>query len=182
MGKLTDKQEMFCKEYLIDLNATQAAIRVGYSVKTAEAQSSRLLTNVNIQERITELKESRSNRIEMSSDGVLKELKNWVEGDYTDLMMLTAKQIKELAPEIRRLITGFKRTTRRIPGTDEEEIQIEVKFIDKQKAMEMIAKHIGFYEKDNEQGKADIVIKNEVDYSKLSIETLRDIKNNRKDD
>lgn len=181
MGKLTDKQEMFCKEYLIDLNATQAAIRVGYSVKTAEAQSSRLLTNVNIQERITELKESRSNRIEMSSDGVLKELKNWVEGDYTDLMMLTAKQIKELAPEIRRLITGFKRTTRRIPGTDEEEIQIEVKFIDKQKAMEMIAKHIGFYEKDNEQGKADIVIKNEVDYSKLSIETLRDIKNNRKD-
>jgi len=71
MGKLTDKQEMFCKEYLIDLNATQAAIRVGYSVKTAEAQSSRLLTNVNIQERITELKEKRSNRIEMNADGVL---------------------------------------------------------------------------------------------------------------
>ena len=158
MGKLTDKQEMFCKEYLIDLNATQAAIRVGYSVKTAEAQSSRLLTNVNIQKRITELKESRSNRIEMTSDGVLKELKNWVEGDYTDLMMLTAKQIKELAPEIRRLITGFKRTTRRIPGTDEEEIQIEIKFIDKIKAMEMISKHIGFYEKDNSQSNKQPII------------------------
>ena len=158
MGKLTDKQEMFCKEYLIDLNATQAAIRVGYSVKTAEAQSSRLLTNVNIQERITELKESRSNRIEMNADGVLKELKNWVEGDYTDLMMLTAKQIKELAPEIRRLITGFKRTTRRIPGTDEEEIQIEIKFIDKIKAMEMISKHIGFYEKDNSQSNKQPII------------------------
>ena len=158
MGKLTDKQEMFCKEYLIDLNATQAAIRVGYSVKTAEAQSSRLLTNVNIQERITELKESRSNRIEMSSDGVLKELKNWVEGDYTELMLLTAKEIKELAPEIRRLITGFKRTTRRIPGTDEEEIQIEIKFIDKIKAMEMISKHIGFYEKDNSQSNKQPII------------------------
>lgn len=158
MGKLTDKQEMFCKEYLIDLNATQAAIRVGYSVKTAEAQSSRLLTNVNIQNRITELKESRSNRIEMNADGVLKELKNWVEGDYTDLMMLTAKQIKELAPEIRRLITGFKRTTRRIPGTDEEEIQIEIKFIDKIKAMEMISKHIGFYEKDNSQSNKQPII------------------------
>ena len=168
MGKLTDKQEMFCKEYLIDLNATQAAIRAGYSKKTANEQGARLLVNVSVQTKISQLKEKRSKRVE-------------VDGDYTELMLLTAKQIKELAPEIRRLITGFKRVTRRIPGTDEEEIQIEVKFIDKQKAMEMIAKHIGFYEKDNEQGKADIVIKNEVDYSKLSIETLRDIKNNRKD-
>jgi len=181
MGKLTDKQEMFCKEYLIDLNATQAAIRAGYSKKTAKDIACENLAKPNIQKRILELKEKRSKRVEVDSDYVLKELLNWADGDYTELMLLTAKQIKELAPEIRRLITGFKRVTRRIPGTDEEEIQIEVKFIDKQKAMEMIAKHIGFYEKDNEQGKADIVIKNEVDYSKLSIETLRDIKNNRKD-
>jgi|TARA_B100000497_G_scaffold29683_1_gene34696 phage terminase small subunit len=158
MGKLTDKQEMFCKEYLIDLNATQAAIRAGYSKKTANEQAGRLLVNVSVQSKIYELKESRSNRIEMTSDGVLKELKNWVEGDYTDLMMLTAKQIKELAPEIRRLITGFKRTTRRIPGTDEEEIQIEIKFIDKIKAMEMISKHIGFYEKDNSQSNKQPII------------------------
>ena len=158
MGKLTDKQEMFCKEYLIDLNATQAAIRAGYSKKTASVIANENLIKPYIQERITELKESRSNRIEMTSDGVLKELKNWVEGDYTDLMMLTAKQIKELAPEIRRLITGFKRTTRRIPGTDEEEIQIEIKFIDKIKAMEMISKHIGFYEKDNSQSNKQPII------------------------
>lgn len=182
MSKLTDKQEMFCKEYLIDLNATQAAIRAGYSKKTANEQGSQNLVKLSIQKRIAELKEERSKRIEIDSDGVLKELKNWAEGDYTELMLLTAKQIKELSPEIRRLITGFKRVTRRIPGTDEEEIQIEVKFIDKQKAMEMIARHIGFYEKDNEQGKTDVVIKNEVDYSKLSLETLRDIKNNRKND
>jgi phage terminase small subunit len=181
MSKLTDKQEMFCKEYLIDLNATQAAIRAGYSKKTASVIANENLIKPYIQKRIAELKEERSKRIEIDSDGVLKELKNWAEGDYTELMLLTAKQIKELSPEIRRLITGFKRVTRRIPGTDEEEIQIEVKFIDKQKAMEMIARHIGFYEKDNEQGKTDVVIKNEVDYSKLSLETLRDIKNNRKD-
>jgi phage terminase small subunit len=182
MGKLTDKQEMFCKEYLIDLNATQAAIRAGYSKKTAKEQGCENLTKPNIQIKIAELKESRSKRVEVDSDYVLKELLNWADGDYTELMLLTAKQIKELSPEIRRLITGFKRVTRRIPGTDEQEVQIEVKFIDKQKAMEMIARHIGFYEKDNEQGKTDVVIKNEVDYSKLSLETLRDIKNNRKDD
>ena len=160
MGKLTDKQEMFCKEYLIDLNATQAAIRAGYSKKTANRIASDMLSKVDIQELITELKDKRSSVVEMDANGVLRELKNWVEGDYTDLMMLTAKQIKELPPEVRRLITGFKRTTRRIPGTDEEEIQIEVKFIDKQKAMEMVARHIGFYEKDNEQGKVEPVIIN----------------------
>jgi phage terminase small subunit len=158
MSKLTDKQEMFCKEYLIDLNATQAAIRAGYSKKTAKDIACENLAKPNIQNRITELKEERSKRIEIDSDGVLKELKNWAEGDYTELMLLTAKQIKELAPEIRRLITGFKRTTRRIPGTDEEEIQIEIKFIDKIKAMEMISKHIGFYEKDNSQSNKQPII------------------------
>ena len=44
MNKLTDKQRKFCDEYLVDLNATQAAIRVGYSEKTASEQSSRLFT------------------------------------------------------------------------------------------------------------------------------------------
>lgn len=160
MKKLTDKQEMFCIEYLIDLNATQAAIRAGYSKKTANRIASDMLSKVDIQDYIAELKEKRANRVEMDADGVLKELKNWVEGDYTDLMMLSAKQIKELPPEVRRLITGFKRTTRRIPGTDEEEIQIEIKFIDKHKAMEMIAKHIGFYELDNNQSKQPPIVIN----------------------
>ena len=45
-SKLSDKQEMFCKEYLVDLNATQAAIRAGYSRNTAQPASSRLLLNV----------------------------------------------------------------------------------------------------------------------------------------
>ena len=159
MVKLTDKEIIFCKEYLIDFNGQRAATAAGYSEKTARSKASQLLTKVNIEAYIKELKDSRANRIEMTSDGVLKELKNWIEGDCTDLMMLTATEIKELPPEVRRLITGFKRTVRRIQGTDEEEIQIEIKFIDKQKAMEMVAKHIGFFEADNEQGKqAPIVI------------------------
>lgn len=43
---MTDKQARFCEEYMIDLNATQAAIRAGYSPKTAQEQSARLLSNV----------------------------------------------------------------------------------------------------------------------------------------
>lgn len=46
---MTDKQDRFCEEYMIDLNATQAAIRAGYSPKTAREQAPRLLANVSIQ-------------------------------------------------------------------------------------------------------------------------------------
>ena len=52
---MTDRQERFCEEYMIDLNATQAAIRAGYSPKTAREHAPRLLANVSIQNRIAEL-------------------------------------------------------------------------------------------------------------------------------
>ena len=54
---MTPKQEKFCVEYLVDLNATQAAIRAGYSEKTAHSQGPRLLENVEVQNRIKELRE-----------------------------------------------------------------------------------------------------------------------------
>lgn len=53
--KWTNKQRMFCREYLIDLNATQACIRAGYSAKTAKQQGSRLLTKVYIEAKIQTL-------------------------------------------------------------------------------------------------------------------------------
>lgn len=73
MANLTDQQELFCKEYIIDLNATQAAKRAGYSEKTAQEQGSRLLSNVMVQERITELKSDREKRLQIDADWVLKQ-------------------------------------------------------------------------------------------------------------
>lgn len=55
MRKLNDKQKRFAREYVIDLNATRAAIRAGYSEKTAKSQGQRLLTNVDVSEFIKEL-------------------------------------------------------------------------------------------------------------------------------
>lgn len=60
---LTDKQEMFCREYLIDLNATQAAIRAGYSGKTANRTASENLSKPDIQSRIAELKAQRNDLV-----------------------------------------------------------------------------------------------------------------------
>lgn len=71
---LTAKQQRFVDEYLIDLNATQAAIRAGYSPKTADQQASRLLTNVKVRAYLAERQGDRGRRLEISQDMVLREL------------------------------------------------------------------------------------------------------------
>jgi phage terminase small subunit len=75
--KLTDKQEAFIREYMIDLNATQAYLRAGYKVKesTARANGSRLLTNANVLARIQELQAERAKKLELDADWVLRRLK-----------------------------------------------------------------------------------------------------------
>ena len=65
---LNAKQEMFCREYLIDLNATQAAIRAGYSAKTANVLGSQNLSKLNIQNRISDLKLQRNEQINIDAD------------------------------------------------------------------------------------------------------------------
>jgi phage terminase small subunit len=71
---LTAKQQRFVDEYLIDLNATQAAIRAGYSKKTANEQGSRLLANVSVSAAIHQRMNERSGRVEITQDMVLREL------------------------------------------------------------------------------------------------------------
>lgn len=72
---LTDKQEMFCREYLIDLNATQAAIRAGYSEKTANRIAAQLLSKLDIQNSIAQLKAQRNEQFNIDTAYVLRRLK-----------------------------------------------------------------------------------------------------------
>lgn len=76
---LTDKQQAFVNEYLIDLNATQAAIRAGYSEKTANPQGNRLLANVSVADAIAKAKADRSSRTEISQDYVIKAIVETIE-------------------------------------------------------------------------------------------------------
>lgn len=71
---LTAKQQRFVDEYLLDLNATQAAIRAGYSPKTADQQASRLLTNVKVRQYLAERQGERAERTAITQDMVLREL------------------------------------------------------------------------------------------------------------
>lgn len=74
MPKLTEKQKKFCKEYLIDLNATQSAIRAGYSPKTAGSTASENLKKPEIQNYLSKLMQERSERTGITADNVLKEI------------------------------------------------------------------------------------------------------------
>ena len=71
---LSPKQARFAREYLVDLNATQASIRAGYSEKTAKQQGSRLLTNADVRTRINELQDEVRQRTDMKTDDVIARL------------------------------------------------------------------------------------------------------------
>lgn len=76
---LTAKQKMFVANYIVDLNATQAAVKSGYSVKTANEQASRLLANVNIQQAVQEQMKAREQRTLVTADYVINNLKTVAE-------------------------------------------------------------------------------------------------------
>jgi phage terminase small subunit len=151
---LTDKQAMFCKEYLIDLNATQAAIRAGYSEATAQVIGSENLSKPIIQAEIQDLIKKRSERTEITSDMVLKELakigfSNIAE--FTDnsngiVNINSLEQIKTAC------ISSIECVTRLV-GDDAEITVTKLKLHDKISALEKIGRHLGMFEKDNEQKK-----------------------------
>lgn len=74
MAKLTNKQKMFCKEYIVDLNATQAAIRAEYSEKTAKVIGAENLTKPYLQEYIQKLMDERSQKVEIKAEDVLNDI------------------------------------------------------------------------------------------------------------
>ena len=74
VGKLTDKQKRFVEEYLVDLNATQAAIRAGYSEQTSYSIGQRLLKKVEVQEAIQQAQNKRSERTQITQDEVIRRL------------------------------------------------------------------------------------------------------------
>lgn len=77
--KLTPKQEMFCREYLVDLNGTQAAIRAGYSEKTAGQIAEQNLKKLEIQEYVQSLMDERKERVDITADYVLQGIKELTE-------------------------------------------------------------------------------------------------------
>lgn len=107
MAKLTDKQELFAREYLKDLNATQAAIRAGYSEKTARSVASENLSKPDIQQRIAELNQERLERVQIDADYVLRQAVKLHERCMQEVEPITDRRGEEVKDEQGRTIYGF---------------------------------------------------------------------------
>ncbi|MGJ5720678.1 terminase small subunit [Morganella sp. B601] len=138
---LNDKQEMFCREYLVDLNATQAAIRAGYSDKTANRIAAQLLSKLDIGKRIQELKSERGERLEVDADYVLKRLVEIDQMDVADILLSNGeiKPIKDWPKVWRITLSGID--VMEIAG-DAAGLLKKIKWPDKVKNLELLGKHI----------------------------------------
>jgi len=79
MKNITEKQRLFCQEYIIDLNGKQAAIRAGYSKKSAQEQASRLLSYAKVQQELEKLMLERSGRMCVDADDVISGIKSVID-------------------------------------------------------------------------------------------------------
>ena len=145
---LEDRQQAFCQEYIIDFNATQAAIRAGYSKKTANEQASRLLTNVNIQAEVQRQIEIRSKRTEVTQDRVLLEIARLAFNDprkaFDDAGNLLP--VQQWPDEVAAAISSIKVTE--IKSNSEEDTRSylnEIKFWDKGKQIELAGRHLAMF-------------------------------------
>ena len=169
---LTEKQARFVAEYLVDLNATDAAIRAGYSEKTAYAIGFENLRKPEIQEAIRAEMEARAKRTEITQDRVLLELARIAFSDSTDYVRIVSTPapttVVDEDGEIQQVMRNVQRVelvdTDRIPpdkraaiaGIKEGKYGIELKLYDKLRALEQIGRHLGMFS-DNLQisGKVD---------------------------
>lgn len=144
---MTPKQEAFVREYLIDLNATQAAIRAGYSAKTAEQQGARMLRNVKVAEAIAAAMQARSQRTEITADYVLNRLVEIDQMDVLDIMgeNMALKPLSEWPLVWRRYLSGLDLAEMFEGGGEQREmvgILKKIKWPDKVRNLELLGKHV----------------------------------------
>jgi phage terminase small subunit len=141
---LTAKQEAFVREYLIDLNATQAAIRAGYSEKTAGATGFENLKKPEIASAIAAAQQVRSVRTEITQDRVLKEIARVAFGDPRDVMTwgpggVVLKDSATLTDDQAMQVAEVSETTSATGGS------LKLKKHDKVKALELLGRHLGMF-------------------------------------
>ena len=138
---MTKKQKRFIEEYLIDLNATQAAIRAGYSPDTAKSIGSENLTKPDIQARIARAMAERSRRTGVNADRVVMELAKIAFVNASEVINPETATIREdAAPEDTAAIQSVK-----VKTFGEDGLEREIKMADKLKALELLGKHLGMF-------------------------------------
>jgi phage terminase small subunit len=140
---LTPKQQAFVKEYLCDLNATQAAIRAGYSVKTAKSVGAENLTKPDIDAAIQEALQKRAERTEISQDRVLEEYAKLAfhnpQDFYDDQGNLI--EVHKLPRDVAAAITSMEVS---VDAEGKSKLQ-KIKLADKKGSLDSVARHLGMF-------------------------------------
>jgi phage terminase small subunit len=145
---LTPKQQRFVEEYLIDLNATAAARRAGYSIRTAEATGWENLRKPEIAAAIAAALAARSERTQIDADWVLKRLAHEAEADLADIYDSGGNllPIHEWPMVFRQgLVAGFETVHEADGPADSRRTMLvrKIKLQDRSKTVEMIGRHVG---------------------------------------
>lgn len=137
--------EIFCQEYLVDLNGTQAYIRAGYTDNpdTARNNAARLLANDTVRARVEELKSERISRVEIKQDDILEELRILLKSSVEHYIAQDGTvRVKENAPaDAIRAVSSVRHKTRK--SKSGEEVEIEYRLWDKPKSAELLMRHMG---------------------------------------
>lgn len=184
---LPPKQLRFVQEYLLDLNATQAAIRAGYSAKTADVTGPRLLGNAGVRAAVDAALAKRAERLEVKQDTILRELLRIGLVDIRKAFDADGNllPIHQLPEDVARALSGVE-VDELFDGQGEHRKSIgvtrKVKFWDKPKALELLGKHVRlFADRVEHTGKDGGPIEatlapGRVDLGKLSDEELADLR------
>ena len=154
--KLAPMQSVFVQEYLIDLNATQAAIRAGYSAKTAEQQGYQLLQKPSVQAAIADRQKEREQRTAVTADRVLLEAARLALFDPRKLFNDdgSPKGITELDDDTAAAVAGIE-VVEQFEGSGKDRVFVgylkKYRIADKNSALEKLFRHHGLYERDNGQ-------------------------------
>lgn len=159
MSKLTPKRQKFVDEYLVDLNATQAAIRAGYSKKTANPAAGRLLSNVSIQTAIQEGRQKLQARTEITQDRVVEELAAIAFFDPRELFDGDGNLIpvQDLPRNVAVALAGIETVTE-LNGTEVLHNK-KYKFAQKIQALVQLGKHLGMFV---DRAKVDVDLSDEL--------------------
>ena len=154
-GRLTAKQDRFCREYVVDLNASGAARKAGYKARTARQQGQRLLTKVHVQQRIAELQAEVAHRLGIEAENVLQELARVGFSRIDDYLEfddngVTLKSSKDLLPEQLSAISEM----REIIGQGGNKT-LRLKLHDKLAALDKLGKHFGLFNESTTQEAGD---------------------------
>lgn len=156
---LTDKQQRFVEEYMVDLNATQAAIRAGYSRDTARSVGCENLTKPDIQEAIQERKKQLSESTGITAERVLAEYAKIAFSDVRNVLTVDGglKDSSEWEDDAAGAVASIKSFEVVSPEGEKLGTNREVKMYDKLRALEALGKHIGIFERDNKQKQTEVV-------------------------